>query len=178
MQLFNLNVTVFGLIIYLVYALTTMYILIKKEYKLLSVLFPVMAIAEGLFIDWRWDKLQFFEGNIKRLLGGLPSFIISIGFPFFGFYLHHLISNKTRVYFRNRNLFPFVTGSINHTTLQTYYKRGFAYSFSVLMLHECSQVLKISSRNTFDYFDIIMILLGSLVSLVIYKLYLMAPGKQ
>ena len=177
MELFSLNVTVFGFLIYVVYVATTIYILIKKEYKLLSILFPVLALAEGLFIDWRWDKLQFFDGNTKLLLGGLPSFIISIGFPFFGFYLHHLLSKKTRIIFNNNNLFPFSPDAINHSLLKTYYTRGLAYSFSVLMLHECSQLLNISSRNTFDYFDIVMILTGSLVSLIIYQTSIIADKK-
>jgi|GEM_PF-3799799 len=165
---FQINAT--GIIIYAIYLVTSLYILFIKEKKLLSLIFPLIAIVEGLFIDWRWGRFDSFSGITEIIYGGLPSFLIAIGFPFIGFYLHHLMPSNWRNYLAHSNLFPFSKAKIMDQDLDKYYKRGFIYAFSTLILHECSQHLNISSRNTFDFWDLIFILIGSITSFLLYRL--------
>ncbi|GAB5530478.1 MAG: hypothetical protein Roseis3KO_22550 [Roseivirga sp.] len=170
MEVTFLQTNFFGLIIYIIYVLTTVWILIKKEFKWISVIFPIIAFTEGLFIDWRWNQLINFDGLNEIILGGLPSFIIAIGFPFIGFYLHHLFPSKVRLYLSDSDLFPFSSERLKKSDFQKYFTRGFIYSFSTLMLHELSQTLNLSSRNTFDQIDLLFIVIGSSLSIVIYKI--------
>jgi len=160
----------FGIITYSIYILTTVWILIKKEFKWISVIFPIIALTEGLFIDWRWNQLKNFDGLNEIVLGGLPSFMIAIGFPFIGFYLHHLLPSKVRLYLRDSDLFPFSSEKLNKSIFQKYFTRGFLYSFSTLILHELSQILNLSSRNTFDQIDMLFIVIGSSLSIIIYTI--------
>ncbi|GMQ24582.1 hypothetical protein Aoki45_12640 [Algoriphagus sp. oki45] len=168
------RITFFGILIYSVYVATTIWILVKKEFKWISVVFPIIALTEGLFIDWRWNQLQNFDGVYQIVLGGLPSFLIAIGFPFIGFYLHHFLPSKVRLYLRNTDLFPFSSERLKEADFQKYFTRGFIYSFSTLILHELSQTLHISSRNTFDLIDIVFILIGSVLSVVVYRIFKIA----
>ena len=164
---FHINAT--GITIYVIYIITSLYILFAKEKKLMSIIFPLFALIEGLFIDWRWNRFDEFSGITEIIYGGLPSFLIAIGFPFIGFYLHHLIPISVRIFFSQSDLFPFSKVSITNEALNKYYKRGFIYAFSTLMLHEISQVLNISTRNTFDFWDLFFILIGSIISFILYR---------
>jgi hypothetical protein len=165
------NINYFGVVVYSFYVITILWILLKKDFKFISIIFPLFALTEGLFIDWRWDKLQDYNGNIQLLLGALPSLIIGIGFPFIGFYLHHFMPKNLRNYSNKRDLFPFSDEDFSTSDFSGYYKRGLIYSFSTLILHELTQVFNISSRNTYDLFDLIAITIGSLFSLGVYMVF-------
>ena len=164
-----LNTNTTGITIYTIYSITSLYILFYKEKKLISIIFPLFALIEGLFIDWRWGRFNEFIGITEIIYGVLPSFLIAIGFPFMGFYLHHLIPTNIRIYFSQLDLFPFSKAGITSKDFYKYYKRGFIYAFSTLMLHEISQTLNISSRNTFDFWDLIFIMIGLIISFILYK---------
>lgn len=112
----------FGLIVYSIYILTIVWIVLKKEYKGISVLFPLVSLIEGLFIDWRWNQLQNFDGLNQLILGGLPSLLIAVGFPFIGFYLHHFLPAKVRFYMNSQNLFPFSSKALEKNDLPRYFK--------------------------------------------------------
>ncbi|OEK04872.1 hypothetical protein [Roseivirga misakiensis] len=88
------NITYAGGAVYIFYILTAIWIIAKKNLKLLSIIFPILALLEGLFIDWRWGRIQDYGENAQIVLGALPSFIISIGLPFIGFYIHHFITQN------------------------------------------------------------------------------------
>lgn len=110
MKLFN--ITLFGFSVYVLYVLTIAWILWRKDHKLVSVVFPLTALTEGLFIDWRWERLQNYTGASELILGALPSFIIAIGFPFVGFCLHHFLPERFRAYANEQNWFPSIYFSI------------------------------------------------------------------
>lgn len=67
------------------------------------------------------------------------------------------------------NLFPFTSQKLEKSDLHRYFERGFIYSTTTLILHELSQLLNISSRNTFDIVDLIFIIVGSIASIIIYQ---------
>jgi len=165
----HFHVNYFGILVYAFYAFSSIFILIRRDFRLLSILFPIFSLIEGLFIDWRWNKLPDYDGLNKLVLGGLPSLLIAIAFPFIGYYLHHLLPIKFRSYMNGNNLFPFTSQKLEKSDLHRYFERGFIYSTTTLILHELSQLLNISSRNTFDIVDLIFIIVGSIASIIIYQ---------
>jgi hypothetical protein len=163
------HITELGFIVYSFWIISSIWIIWKKRYKFVSIIFPFFALVEGLFIDWRWGKLNLFDANYQIILGGMPSFLIAIGFPFVGFYLHYIIPKPLRFYLSDTSSFPFsVSSEFDAGDFSRYYKTGSFYSFTVLFLHELSQLLNISSRNTFDIIDLIAIIVGSTISKMIY----------
>ncbi|MBX2956042.1 MAG: hypothetical protein KF846_07785 [Cyclobacteriaceae bacterium] len=170
MKLWIFQPSELGLGFYLFLIATSFWILARRPHKLISILFPVFALAEGLLIDWRWGRLPQFDELTRLILGGLPSFLIAIGFPFVGFFLHHILPDAVKTFLRNTNSFPFSdVKQLDATIIHQYYKWGFIYSFSTLTFHELSQLLNLSKRNTFDPFDLAAIVLGSLISLLLFK---------
>lgn len=163
------QVTELGLIAYSIWAASLIWILFKKKHSLFGIIFPLFALAEGLFIDWRWGKLNQWDEAPQILMGGMPSFLIAIGFPFVGFYLHYLLPKSISTYLSANHYFPFSESvEFEGKYFDKYYWVGFIYGFSTLFLHEVSQLFNLSSRNTFDFFDLIAIIAGSIVSIGFY----------
>jgi hypothetical protein len=165
------NVTELGLTVYSVCAISSLWIVVKKQEKIPGIIFPFFAIVEGLFIDWRWGKINQYSHDLQLFLGALPSFLMAIGFPFMVFYFHYLLPKSFRLYLAQARLFPFSGSSeIERSQFNSYFKVGLTYSFVTLFFHELTQILNISSRNTFDFFDLAAIIIGSIVSVFIHLL--------
>ena len=169
MTIGDFQVTELGVIVYTIWIISSIWIIIKKQHKLLGIIFPLSAFAEGIFIDWRWGRINEFQGLFQVIFGGMPSFLLAVGFPFIGYYLHYLFPKSFRTYFSDSHSFPFsASNEFEVSCIVKYYKIGLVYSLSTLFLHELSQLFNLSKRNTFDLFDLFAILIGSIVSAVIY----------
>ncbi len=165
-----MHITLFGQVVILFLTVTTTcFWLRNKSTRLFATVFPLFTIVESIYVGWRWDRTELYDTALKHVWAGMPSFLIAVGFPFVGFYLHHIISSRWKEIFAEQNIFPFTRNdSPERRNINAYFQRGIWYSFTTLVLHEASQYYNISKRNTFDPIDFLAIAVGSLLSVLVF----------
>lgn len=133
--------------------------------------FGVGVVAEIAFVGWRSAAWATGSGNTV-IMGALPSFLIASVLPFFPFVLHLVMTSSQRVWMATYHFFPMEPHlHLLPRATARYYRWGWWQSAAVLYLNEVTQALGLSSRNTFDPYDLLAITAGLALNCALFHVF-------